>query len=233
MQLRVRSISRATPDSRIVRLDLGRSRLPYRAGQAVLLGLPGQGERRPYSIAGAPGDARAHGYLEFLIKTDLEGRFRPLLAGLRRGARVDVGRPAGSFVFPDAPREGRILFVAGGTGIAPLRAMLRHAIARRYTGRIGVLYSARTPRHFAYAAELGRLAARKRIELCLTVSRRADEGWAGRRGRIDESALAALVSAPATLCFVCGPAGLVAEVPPILERLGVPPRRIRIEKWEA
>lgn len=231
MQLRVRSISRATPASRIVRLDLGRSRFQYRAGQAVHLALPGRERSGPYSIAGAPGGARARGCLELLIKTDTEGRFRPNLAGLRRGAWVEVGRPAGSFVFPDAPRENRILFVAGGAGIAPLRAMLHHAIANRYAGRIGVLYSARSPRHFAYAAELRRLAARRRIDLRLTASREAGAAWTGHRGRIGEAALAALVSAPATLCFVCGPAGLVAGVRRILKRLGIPPRRIKVEKW--
>jgi len=105
MLLRVHSASPATPTSRIVRLNLERTRFRYRAGQAVLLGLPGQDQRRPYSIASAPEDARAQGYLEFLIKTDAEGRFGPHLAGLRRGTRVEVGRPLGSFVFPDAARR--------------------------------------------------------------------------------------------------------------------------------
>jgi propane monooxygenase reductase subunit len=232
MLLRVRSVSLATPTSRVVRLNLGRRRFRYRAGQAVLLGLPGQDQRRPYSIASAPEEARAQGYLEFLIKTDAEGRFGPHLAGLRRGARVEVEGPLGSFVFPDAPREDRILFVAGGAGVAPLRTMLHHALARRYQGHVTVLYSARSPRHFAYEAELRHLARRKRIELILTVTREAGADWAGRRGRIDEAALAPLVSTPATLCFVCGPPGLVAGVPPILGRLGVLPRRIRTEKWK-
>ncbi len=234
MHLRVRSLSRATPTSRIVRLDLRRVPFAYRAGQAVSLGLPGHDRRKPYSIAVAPEEAHARGCLEFLIKTTPEGRFGPQLAGLRPGSRVEVGAPFGSLVFPaDAPREGRILFVAGGAGIAPLRALLHHALARGYRGRITVVYSARTPRHFAYAAELRRLAARKRIALCLTVSREAGARWAGRRGRIDEALLAPHVSAPATLCFVCGPTGLVAEVSSMLRRLGVPRRRIRTERWKA
>ena len=233
MLLRVRSVSPATPTSRIVRLDLGRARVTYRAGQAVRLGLPGQDLHGPYSIAGGPEDARARGCLEFLIKTEADGRFGPLLAGLRRGSRVNVGAPSGSFVFPDAPRERRILFIAGGSGIAPLRAMLRHAIARRYQGHVTVLYSARSSRHLAYATELRRLAGRRRIELILTVTRETGADWTGRRGRIDEAVLAPLVSAPATLCFVCGPPGLVAGVRRTLARLGVPPRRIRMEKWKA
>jgi ferredoxin-NADP reductase len=144
-----------------------------------------------------------------------------------------VGPPSGSFVFPDAPRERRILFIAGGSGIAPLRAMLRHAIARRYQGRVTVLYSARSPRHVAYEAELRRLAGRHRIELVLTFTREAGADGTGRRGRIDEAMLAPLASTPGTLCFVCGPPGLVAAVRRILGRLGVPPRRIRMEKWKA
>jgi ferredoxin-NADP reductase len=233
MLLRVRGISRATPASRLVRLELGRAPLPYRPGQAARLGLPGRAAHGPYSIACGPDAAREQGCVDFLIDTEGGSRFAPLLAGLRRGSKVEVGPPFGSFVFPDKPRERRILFIAGGSGIAPLRAMLHHALARRYPGEIAVLYSARSPRHFAFGAELRRLAARRRIELIMTASREAGAGWTGGRGRIDETILGPLVSRVPTLCFVCGPSGLVAGVSAILEGLGVPRRRIRTETWIA
>jgi ferredoxin-NADP reductase len=232
MRLRVRSLSRATSSSLIVRLTLGRARFPYRPGQAVRLGLPGRDLHGPYSIANGPEHARAQGCLEFLIKTGNGGRVAQLLPGLRRGSPVEVGPPAGTFVFPDTPRERQVLFIAGGTGIAPLRAMLHRALARRHPGRITVLYSARSLRHFAFGTELKRLAAQRRIELILTVSRRADRRWKGGRGRIDEARLRPLVTTSATLCFLCGPTGLVTEMRSILRRLGVPSRRIRTEPWQ-
>jgi NAD(P)H-flavin reductase len=233
MVLRVRSIRRATPGSRIARLELGSRRFGYRAGQAVRLGLPGQGSRKPYSIAGAPADARADRVLEFLIKTDERGGFGPHLTGLRRGAQVEVDGPFGSFVFPLATRARQLLFVAGGAGLAPLRSMLRQALSERYPGRLTVLYSARSPRDFAYGRELRQLARQGRIDLVQTVTRNAPAGWRGHRGRIDLAMLASAVRAQSTLCFVCGPPGLVAAVLRILADLGVSPGRIRTEAWKA
>ena len=66
---------------------------------------------------------------------------------------VDVEGPLGSFTFPAAPDERRFVFIAGGTGIAPLRAMLRHALHAAAIARSACFYSARTPDEFAYEDE--------------------------------------------------------------------------------
>jgi ferredoxin-NADP reductase len=216
----------------VIRLALGGVPFAYRAGQAVMLGVPGRPERKPYSLASAPEDARARGYLEFLVKTDGESGIGAELVALRRGARVVVEGPIGAFRFPARQRARRLLFVAGGTGIAPLRAMLHHALHEGYGGRIGLLYSARSPEHFAFAAELRRLARRRQIVLRMTATRSAPRGWRGERGRIVQRHLKSLVTDSSTLCFVCGPSALVAAVPRRLRRLGVAPRLIRMESWK-
>jgi ferredoxin-NADP reductase len=149
---------------------------------------------------------------------------------LQRGGLVDVEGPSGSFTFPRAPSERRFVFIAGGTGIAPLRAMLQQALAIPGAS-IGMLYSARTPDEFAFEGELLGLAAEGRIELTQTVTRETGEGWTGPTGRIDRAALGSLVHDPATLCFICGPPALVEEVPEHLRALGVGADRIRIEEW--
>lgn len=230
VSLRVRSFAAATPASTILRLELGRAPFAFRAGHAVLLGLHGQPRRKPYSIAIAPEEARARGYLEFLIKTDAEGHPGPHLAGVRRGALVDVAGPLGSFIVPAAAVGRPVLFIAGGAGIAPLRSMLQSALRSRIARRVTVFYSARSPRHFVYLTELRRLARHKKIALTLTVTREAAPGWRGDRGRITRRQLAPLVTDPATVCFVCGPPALVAKVVRLLRRLGVAARRIRTEK---
>jgi ferredoxin-NADP reductase len=136
----------------------------------------------------------------------------------------------GGFTFPNRSGVARVLFVAGGTGIAPLRAMIRHALAIG-VAEIGVMYSARTSEDFAYEAELRDLAATGRIALRLTVTREADSRWSGPRGRIDASLLAGLLHDRSTLCFVCGPRALVDDVPRTLAGLGVPAERVRVEEW--
>lgn len=231
LTLPVRGLVRETPRTRIVRVDLDGRAFPFRAGQSATIGLHGQPLRRPYSIACAPEDAKRQDVLEFLVKVDAAGDPGPHLGPLRRGMAIDVEGPFGGFYFPVAPLERRFLFVAGGTGIAPLRAMLRHALDIRCPGRLRLLYSARTPDDFAYLPEFRRLAREGRLDLVLTASRGAGRAWKGERGRIGLAHLAALVDDPATLCFVCGPPPLIETVPPLLTRLGVAPARIRVEEW--
>ena len=153
------------------------------------------------------------------------------MRGLRRGSWVSVEGPFGSFVFPSGPRERQFLFVAGGTGIAPLRSMIGHALQAGQRGRLHLLYSARTPHDFAYLPELRRYARAGRLKLALNVTREVPSAWRGERGRITQEQLGKLVEDPATLCFVCGPAAMVDEVPQMLMRLGIAGRRIRVEEW--
>jgi ferredoxin-NADP reductase len=232
LTLPIREVLAATPRARIVRLDLSGHPFPFQAGQAVLIGPAGGSRRKPYSIASSPEDADHESVLELLIGLDDDGRPGADLA-LEPGARVDVEGPLGRFTFPEKPHERRFLFVAGGTGIAPLRAMLRHALDEVDHESIGVLYSARTAVEFAYEEELRHLARQQAIEFAQTVTRDVGpQDWSGTRGRIGRAELAALVHDAATLCFVCGPPSLVADMPGHLLDLGVPRERIRIEEWK-
>jgi ferredoxin-NADP reductase len=167
--------------------------------------------------------------VELLVGVDEHGAPGPHLT-LEAGHLVDVEGPLGAFTFPDAPDERRFVFIAGGTGIAPLRAMLRHALTLPHRN-IGLFYSVRTPDEFAYEEELRRLARDGKIELRQTVTRANDANWTGPRGRLKRDALEELVHDPATLCFVCGPPSLVDEMPKLLGELGIARERIKIEEW--
>ncbi len=228
LTLAIREVLPATPRARIVRIELGGAPFDYAAGQAVLVGATG-GPKRPYSVAGSPEEARRDGCLELLVGVDASGKPGPHLI-LERGRPVSVEGPLGSFTFPPAPAEHRFVFIAGGTGIAPLRAMLHHALRIPHE-QIGLFYSARTPDEFAYEAELRAMAQEGRIELRQTVTRTVDDAWSGARGRIGRTELQALVHDPATLCFICGPPALVAEMSAHLAELGIGRSRIRVEEW--
>jgi len=229
LTLPIREVLPATPRARIARLDLNGHAFEYVAGQAVLVSTHGLAPRRPYSIAAAPEDARRDGFVELLVGVDEQGLPGPHLT-LEAGHLVDVEGPLGAFTFPAAPDEQRFVFIAGGTGIAPLRAMLRHALTLPHQN-IGLFYSVRTPDEFAYEEELRRLARDGKIELRQTVTRANDANWTGPRGRLKRDALEELVHDPATLCFVCGPPSLVDEMPKLLEELGISRERIKIEEW--
>jgi ferredoxin-NADP reductase len=229
--LRVSSARRASASAYTIRVDLDGAPFHYRAGQVAKLGPAGSSILVPYSIASAPEETASLGSLEFLIKTDSAGRWGEHFEALRRGAMLTVRGPSGTFVFPDAPRERRFLFIAGGTGIAPLRSMIRHAVLSGRAGKMRLLYSARAPNDFAYLRELRAMARAGQIDLWLTATRQMPPRWRGARGRIVLTQLAPLVEDPATLCFVCGPTAMVADVPLILHGLGIDRGRIRVEDY--
>jgi ferredoxin-NADP reductase len=228
--LRVASVRRETPSTRIVRVDLGGRPFVYKAGQAVTIGPP-DCPGVPYSIASAPVETARHGQLEFLIKVHADGRWGDDFTVPRRGSALAVRGPVGRFVLPDVADERRFLFIAGGTGIAPMRAMIRQAVLARRPARMQLLYSARTPADFSYARELRAMARRGEVELTLTATRETPGRWRGSRGRITVEQLEPLIDHPGTLCFVCGPASMVEDVPVILVGLGIPRSRIRLEEW--
>jgi ferredoxin-NADP reductase len=155
------------------------------------------------------------------------------LADATPGTLVDIDGPHGTFVFPEPPEQHRLLFVAGGTGIAPLRSMLDHALRRHTDVRVSLLYSARRSDEFAFMEELRAHERAGRIELHPTITR--DDiavEWAGGRGRIGRSHFERALREPeATLCFVCGPAPMVIESVATLRLLGVPDTQIRTEGW--
>ena len=229
LTLPIREVLPATPRARIARLDLDGHAFEYAPGQAVSIATHGQDKRRPYSIAAAPEDARRDGWLELLVGVAADGTPGSHLT-LAPGTLVDVEGPLGSFTFPPAPVERRFVFIAGGTGIAPLRAMMQRALHLPHRN-IGLFYSVRTPDEFAYEMELRGLADAGEIELRQTVTRATDTDWTGPRGRLNREALEELIHDPATLCFVCGPPALVDEMPKILAGLGIPRERIKIEEW--
>jgi NAD(P)H-flavin reductase len=227
----IREAIPATPRAHILRLDLQGQAFPYRAGQAAYLQPEGADKRRPYSMASAPEETARHGLVEFLVQTgsDTSSGLTPDL--IRPGARVAVEGPLGSFTFPEHPRERRFVFIAGGTGIAPLRSMLWHTLLAERAGHAGLIYSVRSPEEFAYLEEFERLEEERCIDFRRTVTRAASEGWTGRQGRIDATFLEDLISPGDTLCFVCGPPALVGEIPPRLKQLGVRDDQIKMEQW--
>jgi ferredoxin-NADP reductase len=104
-------------------------------------------------------------------------------------------------------------------------------VLAKQPGEARVLYSARTPGEFPYLRELRAMARDGTLDLTLTATGEVGERWRGGRGRIAAARLATLVDRPETMCFVCGPAKMMADVPLMLMGLGVSKRRIRVEGW--
>lgn len=215
--------------TRLLTIDVSGHPFEYLAGQAVMMAAHGTAARRPFSIACSPERAAETRTLELLIA--LEGGSEDL-SWAEAGALVDLEGPLGTFTFPASLEQSRLLFVAGGTGIAPVRAMLDHALRRHPAERISLLYSTRRSDEFAFVEELRTHERAGRLELHQTVTRDDGTSWDGRRGRIGRSHFEVVLHEPAsTLCFVCGPPSLVSESAAMLSELGVPSALIRTEGW--
>jgi NAD(P)H-flavin reductase len=224
-------VDAASARSRLLAIDLGSQHFHYLAGQALMMGPHGAAVRRPFSIACSPERAAETHALELPIA--LEGGSEDL-TWATTGALVDVEGPIGSFTFPPAVEQTAVLFVAGGTGIAPVRAMLDHVLRCHPSEHVSLLYSTRRSDEFAFVDELRAHQRTGRLELHQTVTRDDGTSWDGRRGRIGRIHFEAVLHDPkTTLCFVCGPPALVSDSVATLRELGVPEHLIRTEGWES
>jgi NAD(P)H-flavin reductase len=170
--------------------------------------------------------------LELLVSLEPGGSLGANFGDAGRGTLLDVDGPIGSFTLVRSSPEAWVLFVAGGAGIAPLRAMLDHLLRARPAHRPALLYSARRADEFAFIDELRAHSDAGLLELHQTVTRDDGPSWTGQRGRIGPAHFEALLHEPTeTLCFVCGPDAFVKESVATMIALGVPETQIRTESW--
>jgi ferredoxin-NADP reductase len=206
----------------------------HKAGQHVdvrLTAEDGYQAQRSYSIASAPEDGR----LEIVVEHLDDGEVSPYLTDeLRVGDRLELRGPIGGWFTWEAREGGPLLLVAGGSGIAPLMAMIRHRAAANSDASCRLLYSSRSREATIYAGELDRLAAEDgALEVIHTLTRSQPPGWTGYSRRIDREMLGEVAPSPEErpLAFVCGPTPLVEAAATALVELGYDPARVKTERF--
>jgi len=220
-----------TPHVRTLELDV-RDWPGHRAGQHLdvrLTAEDGYRAERAYSIASAPGEPVA-----ITVERLDDGEVSPYLVDeLREGDELELRGPIGGYFVWGPEEGGPLLLVAGGSGVVPLRAMLRH---RRCTGSeipTRLLYSSRSLADVIYRAELDEPAAA--LEVVHTLTRERPPDWTGYARRVDAELLRE-VAWPANenpLAFVCGPTSFVETVAGGLVTLGYRPARVKTERFGA
>ncbi len=214
--------------------------MPHRAGQHYdvrLTAADGYQAQRSYSIASAP---ERLGQVEITVERIEDGEVSSYLHDvLVPGDRVEVRGPIGGYFVWEARQGGPLLLIAGGSGVVPLMAMLRHRAAAGAKVPARLLYSARTLEDVIYRDELAQLAeAGSGLEVFYTLTRAQPAGWAGFARRID-AAMLAEVAAPlragplsgSPQVFICGPTLLVEAAANGLVQVGVPSKQIRTERF--
>jgi ferredoxin-NADP reductase len=204
----------------------------HRPGQHVDVRLTaddGYQAQRSYSIASAPHED----HLELTVERLDDGEVSPYLVDeLHAGDELELRGPIGGYFVWDEPLGGPLLWVAGGSGLVPFRAMWRH---RRDVGSavpVRLLCSARSLPLLIYGDEVRQLAC-DGVAVTVTLTREQPEGWQGRRGRIDRDLLAEVGWRPDEhpLVYVCGPTAFVETAADALVDLGHEPHRIRTERF--
>ena len=206
----------------------------HRPGQHVDIRLTaenGYQVQRSYSIASPPED----GLLSLTVERVDDGEVSPYLVDdLRDGDQFQVRGPIGGYFAWTISMGGPLYLIAGGSGIAPLMAMLRHR--DRQNARIPclLLYSSRSQDDVIYREELDAMARRDpNLRVVHTLTRNQPKGWAGYRRRIDKAMLSEASFTPEQnpKIFICGPTPLVESASRLLVELGHDPLTVKTERF--
>jgi ferredoxin-NADP reductase len=207
----------------------------HAAGQHVdvrLTAEDGYQAQRSYSIASAPEDSRVAITVERLE----DGEVSPYLVGeLRAGDKIEVRGPIGGFFVWHAGDKRPLLLIAGGSGIVPLMAMLRHRARSGDQKPARLLYSSRTFEDVIYREELDGLSSASGVSVYHTLTRATPAGWMGYARRIDRSMMeeVAWPASEVTSTFICGPTPLVESAGGLLVDIGYDPASIKTERFGA
>lgn len=232
---KVRDIRQETPTVKTFALALPQW-MRHRAGQHydVRLTAPdGYQAQRSYSIASAP---EREGVVELTVERITDGEVSGYMHEvLVAGDLIEVRGPIGGyFVWEAMAAAPPLLLIAGGSGVVPLMAMLRHraTAAARVPARL--LYSARSADELIYREELDALASEgSGLEVIYTLTRSQPAGWRGYARRIDRDMLREVAGplGASAVCYICGPTLLVEAAATGLEAAGLRDSQIKTERF--
>ena len=201
------------------------------AGQHLdvrLTAADGYQAHRSYSVASAPGEP-----VQITVERISEGEVSPFLVdSIEVGDQFDVRGPIGRYFVWEPNGPDPVLLVAGGSGVVPLRSMLRHRAHADDDTPMRLLYSARSWDDVIYRDELAEHAP-DGIEVTWTLTRSTPPGWTGYARRVDEGMLTEMMWPLDTSprAYVCGPTGFVESVAGLLGKLEYAASAIRTERF--
>jgi ferredoxin-NADP reductase len=202
----------------------------HRAGQHLDVRLTaddGYSAERSYSIASAPGEP-----LAITVQRLENGEVSPYLAeDLRVGDELELRGPIGGYFVWEPSDDSPLMLIAGGSGVVPLRSMLRHRLRTGSDVPARLLYSARTWPDVIYRGELDQ--SHDGVKVIWTLTNSQPPGWTGYSSRVNATMLTE-IAWPASqhpITFICGPTTFVEAVAENLLGLGYPAERVKTERF--
>ena len=224
-------VTNETPQVRTLRLEVP-DWPGHRAGQHVDIRLTaddGYQAERAYSIASAPGEP-----LAITVERLDDGEVSPYLTEeARTGDQLEVRGPIGGYFVWEPDSGGPLLLAAGGSGVVPLRAIVRERSRTGSSVPVRLLYSSRSWEDVIYQSELD--LPPEGVEVIHTLTRTQPRLWQGYARRVDKQMLAEVAwpAADRPLAYVCGPTSFVESVAAGLVGLGYPAERVKTERFGA
>ncbi len=186
---------------------------------------------RALSIASDPSSTNMQ---FFVIKSPTHGEH----IGRSHFADVDIDDPfmlkgpSGQFKF-DPNKDKKVLFIAGGTGLAPFMSMLRHMKVLNSDTDVVMLYSIKYPTEIIKRTELESYSQDLNLKMTVTVTRPAPgDGWTGQTGHLDAPMIQKYApDFQERMCYICGPLAFVKAAKDALAALNVPAQRVSADVW--
>ncbi|NOT55633.1 MAG: FAD-dependent oxidoreductase [Deltaproteobacteria bacterium] len=228
----VERIKHHTADTRSLFLRPTTGPLAFLPGQflSLLLAVDGALLTRPYSIASYPGDGEL---LEICLNEVPGGRGSHYLCSLAVGAQINFTGPWGTFVL-DQPPAAECIFLADGTGIAPIRPMLRRVLESEHSLPVRLLYRAEDEAQVLYRNELMSWTRQHPRLTCELMLPTPSDGWRGLHGTLLEHVEARYVHGDDDCgrhFYICGVGPAVTQLRDLLRGAGYQRRAVQYEKW--
>ena len=226
---RILHIESASPRIKVFTLSAPES-FSFESGQFVIASIPGFSNEngipiaRSYSIASSPAQK---GSIELCISLAEEGKFSTKIHSLKTGDEVGIKGPYGRFSLKK-PVADDTIFIAGGTGIAPIMSMLRTAYSEGRQMPLKLFYGVRNSSEFLYRHELATYS-QNGLKLVAALNEN-EHDWSGEVGVISEALSRHIILSNAQV-YICGPPQMVSATIAKLKDLGFEDGQISREQW--
>ncbi|HTR11589.1 MAG TPA: benzoate 1,2-dioxygenase electron transfer component BenC [Paraburkholderia sp.] len=208
----------------VLELDVDASGPVFLPGQYVNIDVPASGQHRSYSFSSAPGESK----VSFLIKKIPGGVMSTWLESAQPGTKLDLIGPLGSFYLRDVQRP--LLFLAGGTGLAPFLSMLEVLSRTNSQQKVHLIYGVTRDLDLVLVEAIEAYTAKLPNFSYATVVAEAESNHP-RKGWVTQHIPADALNDGDVDVYLCGPPPMVDAVRKHFDDAGVKPNSFHYEKF--
>lgn len=223
----VRTVTPQTASSYTLRID---STMRYTPGQAISVLFPGDPKKRYYSLSSSPTEP---GFIEITLKCEEGNPLTGIVQSLKRGDTLEIEGPFGGELSLPEPLTQPVCMVAAGTGVTPLRSMVKFLVDTSSPMDVWLLHSVKRQTDLLFREDFSQWAGiNSWFHYIQTITQDFDDNWVNETGRINETLIKKHIPEKPMTYLLCGPSEFVKDIEALLTRqLNVMPENIRKEKW--